>query len=186
MELALRFPDEYDQATRTFVKKPKTSNNSGTKHVQKTAKAAQRTTTVVQTEKPQVTTPTRLTVTLKLVKQSLDAIYNNVYVNGQLILRNHINTDVKLLGDGTLLAIHGIVTDNKRLPQRPLYMIYDTNLAATKWAGRDKFAGYDIYAKYITPTADGVNVMLSNKCTIVLNNEKLKRFAGLTRFEIER
>ncbi len=186
VELALRFPDEYDQTTRTFLKKPKIQQNSGTKQVQKSANSIQRPTTATTAAKPKATTPTTLTVTLKLVKQSLDATYNNVYVNGNLILRNHANTKLEILGDGTLLAVHGIVTDNKNLPQRPLIMIYDTNLVANKWAGRDKIAGYDIYAKYINPTADGLNVTLSNKCTIILNNERLKRLAGITRFEIER
>ncbi|MCM1295099.1 MAG: hypothetical protein NC311_06120 [Muribaculaceae bacterium] len=189
-ELARRFPSEYDPATRKFVKQQK-SHDVTTKDTQKSAIP-----TVVRTNAPvtksqsvaSTTTakPSQLSVTLKPVKQSLDATFYNVYVNEQLILRNHANTELKLLGDGTLLAVHGIVTDNKNLPQRPLYLIYDTNLVPNRWAGRDKIAGYDIYAKYITTTSDGVNVMLSNKCTIILNNEKLKRLAGLARFEIVR
>jgi len=180
-ELARRFPDKYDPATRTFIKKPKT-HNIGTKNVTKSAIATlppAKTTT--QTEKP-----AQLSVTLKPVKQSLDATYNNVYVNGRLILRNHANTELKLFGDGTLLGVYGIVTTDKDLPQRPLWMVYDTNLVPNKWSGRDKCSGYSIYAKTVLSTPTGVNLTLSNRCMVLLDNEKLKRLAGMTRFEIVR
>lgn len=142
-------------------------------------------TTPVATQKT-VEQPTKLSVTLKLVKQSLTDAFYDVYINGQKILRNHANTELKLFGDGTLLAIYGIVTTDKNLPQRPLWLVYNTDLVANKWAGRDKISGYRIYTKYISPTPTGVSIVLSNRMTILLETEKLKRLAGLTRFEIER
>lgn len=188
-ELARRFPNEYDPTTRTFIKQKKvhtfTTKDTKQSAMTATTNARHTTTTALRPATTDTAVPT-LSVKLKLVKQSLQDAYYNVYVNGKLILRNHANTELQLFGEGTLLAVHGIVTDNKNLPRRPLYMIYDTNLVANKWAGRDKIAGYDIYAKSINPSPDGVNVTLSNRCTILLNNEKLKRLAGITRFEIKR
>jgi len=180
-ELARRFPGEYDATTRTFIKKPKT-HNFVTKNVKKSAIATlppAKTTT--QTEKP-----AQFSVTLEPVKLTLDATYNNVYVNGQLILRNHANTELKIFGDGTLLGVYGIVTTDKDLPQRPLWILYDTNLIPNKWTGRDKWSGYSVYIKYIAPTSNGISLTLSNRCMILLDNEKLKRMAGMTRFEIVR
>ena len=189
-ELAARFPTEYDASTRKFVKKNNVHNVT-TKGAQKSTtttvvhRPVQATTTVAKT-KP-VEQPTTLTVTTKLVKQSLDSAFYNVYVNGKKILRNHANTKLKLFGDGTLLGVYGIVTNDKNLPQRPLWLIYETNLVQKKFSGHDKITKYDIYAKSVYDTPTGVNITLSTtgNQTLLLETEKLKRIAGLTRFEIE-
>lgn len=190
-ELARRFPTEYDASTRTFVKQ-QTVHNFTTKGVQKSTAATMvrrpvQATTPVATQKT-VEQPTTLTVTTKLVKQSLDSAFYDVYVNGKKILRNHANTELKLFGDGTLLGIYGIVTTGQNLPQRPLWLIYETNLVQKKFSGHDKITKYDIYAKSVYDTPTGVNITLSTtgNLTLLLETEKLKRLAGLTRFEIER
>lgn len=190
-ELAARFPTEYDASTRKFVKKNNVHNVT-TKGVQKSTtttvvqRPVQVTPTVAKT-KP-VEQPTTLTVTTKLVKQSLDSAFYDVYVNGKKILRNHANTQLKLFGDGTLLGVYGIVTNDKNLPQRPLWLIYETTLVQKKFSGHDKITKYDIYAKSVCDTPTGVNITLSTtgNLTLLLETEKLKRMAGLTRFEISR
>lgn len=188
--LAARFPG-YDAEQKIFTGRGgrKKSNSVSRQAPKITIKKVKK--SAVKNAQPAKTTtttdnPGKLTVTLKLVKQSLEATYNNVYVNGQLILRNHANTELKLFGDGTLLGVYGIVTNNKDLPQRPLWMIYDTNMVPNKWSGRDKYSGYVVYAKYMLPSSNGVNITLSDKRTVLLDNEKLKRCAGIKRFEIER
>ncbi len=190
--LVARFPG-YDAEQKIFTgrggrKKSNTAKTANipqeskpTRHIKKSAVA-----TLPPAKADVVEKPTHLTVTLKPIKQSLEATYNNVYVNGQLILRNHANTELKLFGDGTLLGVYGIVTNDKDLPQRPLWIIYNTNLVANKWAGHDKYSGYSIYVKQILPTSTGINLTLSDKRIILLDNEKLKRMAAATRFEIER
>lgn len=190
-ELAQRFPDEYDPVARKFIKKTK-SHNFTTKNTPKSTATTvvrhpvQATPTVAKT-KP-VEQPTTLTVTTKLVKQSLDSAFYDVYVNGKKILRNHANTQLKLFGDGTLLGVYGIVTTGQNLPQRPLWVLYETNLVQKKFSGRDKITKYDIYAKSVYDTPTGVNITLSTtgNLTLLLETEKLKRMAGLTRFEISR
>ncbi len=188
-ELARRFPDEYNPITRTFIthactNQPKPTVHTPSHHTQQNnhpgvaTSAAQAYMNIENTA--------HLTVTVKQINKTSDTTYNNVYVNGQLILRNHANTELKLFADNTLLGVHGIITTEQELPQQPLWLVYDTNLAVNKWAANKKRNGYSIYVANVLPTPTGVNLILSNRCMILLENDRLKRRAGITRFEIQR
>lgn len=188
--MARRFPDEYDPVARKRIKKVKL-HDFATKRPKESASvptAAQRHAMAPVKKETPVEKPTRLSVRLKLVKQSLNDAYYNVYVNGTRILLNHANTTVHLFADGTILGIHGIVTNNRNLPQRPLWLLYDTNLVQKQFPGRNKITKHNIYAKSVSATSTGVSITLSTDDNLVqlLETEKLKRMAGLTRFEIER
>lgn len=205
-ELARRFPAEYDAQSRTFIPQKKTHKFT-TKAVQKSAVAtalqhrvtgtstatrpapvttAQPTTNVQPAPKPAQSTPTQLSVKLKLVKQTLTDSFYDVYVNGKKILHNHINTDVKVFADGTLLGIYGAIQNERNMPQRPFWLLYKTDITRLQWSGRDSITKIDTYAKSVSVTETAVNVQLSNKCLVIYENEKLKRLAGRARFEIER
>ncbi|MDE6250562.1 MAG: hypothetical protein K2M34_02925 [Alphaproteobacteria bacterium] len=188
--LAKRFPGEYDPVARKRIKKVKL-HDFATKHAKESATAAtmaqRRAVAPVKKEAP-VEKPTELSVKLQLVRQTLDAAYYNVYVNGRKILINHANTELKLFADGTILGIHGIVTNDRNLPQRPLWLIYDTNLVQRQFPGRSKITKYNTYATNVAATPTGVSITLNTADNLVqiLETERLKRQAGLTRFEIER
>lgn len=188
--LTKRFPDEYDPVARKRIKKVKLHDFATKKPKESDAAriASSRHAATLAKKATPTAKPTQLSVTLKLVKQSLNDAYYNVYVNGERILSNHANTEVKLFADGTLLGIHGIVTNDKRLPQRPLWLIYDTNLVQKQFPGRDPITKYNIYATDVADTQTGVRITLSanNNLMKLLETEKLKRQAGLTRFKIER
>ena len=138
--------------------------------------------TVTSTQIPAHTA--ELKVTVKQIKITQDGVYNNIYVNGKRLLHNHVDTSIEFLADNTLMAVHGTVTDNKNLPPRPLYLIYSTDLQVTRWASRDKFSGYSVYAKNVTRLPDTIRIELSNRCMIILDPEREKRRAGAVRFKL--
>ena len=123
-----------------------------------------------------------LVVTIKPVRTTLDGTYNNVFVNGKKILSNHFNTEIKLLVDDTILAIHGIVTDNQSLPRTPIWQVYGTDLRSRVSLHKQKFSGYNIHAKHIAETADGLRIELSNRCSCLLKTQRLLNEAGKKRF----
>ena len=83
---------------------------------------------------------------------------------------------------GTLLAIHGIVTDNPSLPQKPIWQIYDTNLHSRISNIKQKFSGYNVHATNICETSDGLRIELSNRATATINAERIKKEAGMKHF----
>ncbi len=143
---------------------------------------AQRTPSV---PKKATTNTNLLSVTIKPVKTTLDGTYNDVFVNGKKILSNHFNTEIKLLMNDTILAIHGIVTDNHDLPQTPIWQVYGPDLRSRIALQKQKFSGYNIHAKYVTETANGLRMELSNRCSCLLKTERLLKEAGQKRFVIQ-
>lgn len=123
-----------------------------------------------------------LVIKIEPIKTTLNGTYNNVYVNGKKILSNHFDTDVKLMFGGTLLAIHGIVTDNPSLPQKPIWQIYDTKLHSRISNIKQKFSGYNVHATNIRETSDGLRIELSNRATATINAERIKKEAGMKHF----
>lgn len=123
-----------------------------------------------------------LIVQVHTVKATLNGPYNNIYVNGKKILSNHIGTEIKLMFNDTLLAIHGIVTDNPNLPQIPTWQIYDTNLRSRISNGKQKFSGYNIHSKQISEIPDGLRIELSNRSTAIIKAERIIKEAGQKKF----
>ncbi|MDE6477642.1 MAG: hypothetical protein K2L94_00150 [Alphaproteobacteria bacterium] len=128
---------------------------------------------------------TELSVTLKPVKMTLDSVYNDVYVNGKRILHNHVDTELHTFLGGAILAVRGIVTDNPRLPQRPMWMIYGTDLMPNKWLGTNKFSGYDVYIANVNANASLLTLYASNRMQLLLDYEKYRRLAAGRVFKIK-
>lgn len=136
--------------------------------------------------KTKIQNPSEIPVYIEYVKSDLHGAYNNVYVNGTRVLTNHYNTDIKLLFDGTLLAIHGIITDNHDFPKRPIWQVYDTELKSKISLQKQKFSGYNIHATNISERDDALYLNLSNRCTAIIKRDRIIKEAGPKRFIITR
>jgi len=124
-------------------------------------------------------------VYVEYVKSDLHGTYNNVYINGKKVLSNHFDTQLELLIDGTLLGIHGIVTDDKNLPQSPIWLIYDTSAHLRISQHMQKFSGYQVHAKKISERPDGLRMDLSNRSTATLKRDRILKEANNKRFIIK-
>lgn len=125
-----------------------------------------------------------LVVTIEPVKLTLDGAYNNVYINGKKLLNNHVNTSVKVLCDGTLLAIHGVVTDNRNYPTTPLWFLYDTELRFRLPEKKQCLSDYYVYIKNILDAGNVIKAELSDKTTYLIDAERMKKKADNKRFVI--
>lgn len=125
-------------------------------------------------------------VTKKTVKKQSDITYNDVFINGTKILSNHLNTEIKLLCDDTVLAIHGTITNNTKYPNTPTWLVYDTQLQSLAPQKTHSYSGYFIQIKHISDINGKINLFLDNKTTMILNTEKIKKLADGRRFVLER
>lgn len=194
-ELAKRFPT-YSAEKRAFigrmprrVKRPTISSV-----VYKKAPVLQ----IVPEQKPvpeqkteENNTKTKIKITTKFVKYDLDGntTYNDVYINGKRVLKNHINTEIKLFFDDTLLAIHGIVTDNKNYPLSPVWLLYDTNLKKLIPENKQTFNNYFSVARNIFIMPDGKTLRADldfRNTSYLYTKEKLKRIANGKYFSYEK
>ncbi|MDO4423902.1 MAG: hypothetical protein Q4C08_03860, partial [Pseudomonadota bacterium] len=179
--LSAAFPG-YDTATQKFTGKRthKTVPATANQPIEKTTEQV-----IAQTiPETKSQNPNEISVYIEYVKSDLHGAYNNVYLNGKRILSNHYNTNIKLLFDGALLAIHGIITDNRDFPKKPIWQIYDTNLKPRISLQKQKFSGYNIHATNITERADALYLNLSNRCTAILKRDRTIKDAGQKRFII--
>ena len=174
-ELARRFPD-YNPKTQIFGNQYAQTP----KRMMATAPDTQKIVIDVEAEPEQ---PDILNS--NMIIDTTGTTYNDIYVNGQKILHNHANTNIKLLCDDTVLAIGGNITNNNNFPARRIWMIYDTNMKSRVPMQRQSFSDYYIHAKGITLTPDFVKLELSNKITVLLETERMKKIAGLRRFKLE-
>lgn len=148
-------------------------------------------TLVTSKEKENKSQPTKQTkineipVYIEHIKSNLLGAYNNVYLNGKKILSNHFDTKVKILQDGALLGIHGIVTDNPELPQSPIWMIYDTELHSRVNLQSQTFSGYKVHAKKIIEMPEGLRIDLSNRSIAILKRERIMAMAQNKRFVLQ-
>ncbi len=179
--LSLAFPG-YDATAQKFTgKRPhKTSTATANQTIEKTTEPV--ITQILPEKKSQ--NPNEISVYTEYVKSDLHGAYNNVYLNGKRILTNHYNTNIKLLFNDTLLAIHGIITDNRDFPKKPIWQIYDTNLKSRISLQKQKFSGYNIHANNITERDDGLYLTLSNRCIAIIKRDRIIKEAGNKHFII--
>lgn len=149
---------------------------------QKKRKSARASTTQTKGRNTHSSAPNSILVSVDPVKTDLMGTYSNIYINGHKILSNHFDTEIKLLFDGTLLGIHGTVTDKDNLPTSPIWMIYDTTLRSRINLNVQTFGGYQIHAKDIKETSDGLQISLSNRSIALLKYERIVKQAGQKRF----
>lgn len=126
----------------------------------------------------------KVVVTIKNRKIIPDGFYNDVYVNGERLLKGHINTKVELFCDDTILAIHGIVENDANYPAKPMWLIYDTNLHLRLPSIKHAFSKYNVQAKNICVSGDNLRIDMTNKSSIYLETEQMKKIARNKRFVI--
>ena len=120
----------------------------------------------------------KIVVSVQTVDTKEDVTYNDVFVNGTKILSNHINTQIKLLCDDTILAIHGIITNDARYPNNPTWLAYNAQMQSIPPIKTNIYSGHYVQIKHISYINTKVNVFLDNKTTIILNKEKMKKIAN--------
>lgn len=169
-ELAKRFHN-YDPEKRVLLEKNKDVN------------AEKRATTLQQIAAQY--TDTRIVVSVKPVDIKENVTYNNVFINGTKILSNHIDTEIKLLCDDTILAIHGIITNDVHYPRTPTWLAYNTQMKSLANIKANVYSEQYVQIKHISDTSDKVNIFLDNKITMSLSKEKLKKLADGRRFVLE-
>ena len=126
-----------------------------------------------------------LVVLVKPVKTTLDGTYNNVFVNGFRLLKNHLNTDVDILFDGTLLAVHGVMSESSEYPAQPVWQLYDADLRSRVPLHKQKFNNYNIYAKSLRTDGNQLRMDMSNRATCYVKADAIRRTAGQRRFRLK-
>lgn len=124
-------------------------------------------------------------VVVQPVKKTADGVYNDIYVNGQLLRKNHLNTEVKLFCDDTILAIRGTIVDNKKYPESPIWLVYDMNLNLRPPLSTTANQRY-IYVANIVASQDCIRLALSNNSFKFVETARMKKLAETKRFVIER
>ena len=124
-------------------------------------------------------------VVVQPVKKTSDGVYNDIYVNGQLLRKNHLNTEVKLFCDDTILAIRGTIVDNKKYPESPIWLVYDMNLNLRPPLSTTANQRY-IYVANIVASQDCIRLALSNNFFKFVETARMKKLAETKRFVIER
>ena len=124
-------------------------------------------------------------VVVQPVKKTSDGVYNDIYVNGQLLRKNHLNTEVKFFCDDTILAIRGTIVDNKKYPESPIWLVYDMNLNLRPPLSTTANQRY-IYVANIVASQDCIRLALSNNSFKFVETARMKKLAETKRFVIER
>lgn len=115
-----------------------------------------------------------LVVTKQLTKMTLGAAFYDVYVNGKRILQNHIDTEIELFLDGTVLGVFGRVTDIDNFPDIPSWQVYDTNLRRRDFSYVSTFSKKSVFIKSIRQINDTQLVLnISNKMQVILDKKNV-------------
>ena len=188
-ELAKRFK-KYDSETRTFVKQKDLAqkakeniDNHDSKNATVIIPSAHTVEALPKTEKEQYQ---KIIVEIKPIKMTLEGTYNDVFVNGRKILKNHINTEVQLFCEDTILGIHGIISGNKYYPESPIWLIYDANIQQRPPEQKNIITKHNILVKKIYNYPEEIRLELDNRAIVILKNEKMKKIAELRRFVLDK
>ncbi|MBR1953714.1 MAG: hypothetical protein IKA25_01420 [Alphaproteobacteria bacterium] len=127
-----------------------------------------------------------LRVCVRPVKTTLNGTYNNVLVNGRKILSNHFDTDIKILSDGEILAIHGIVTDDKTLPETMQWRVYYADLTSAIPSIKQSYSGYNAHARSVHEMPDGgIRIDMSNRSSLLPRVERIRKLANGKKFVLD-
>ena len=188
-ELAKRFK-KYDSETRTFVKQKDLTqkakeniDNHDSKNATVIIPSAHTVEALPKTEKEPYQ---KIIVEIKPIKMTLEGAYNDVFINGRKILKNHINTEVQLFCEDTILGIHGIISGNKYYPESPIWLIYDTNIQQRPPEQKNIITKHNILVKKIYNYPEEIRLELDNRAIVILGNEKMKKIAELRRFVLDK
>ena len=188
-ELAKRFK-KYDSETRTFVKQKDLAqkakeniDNHDSKNATVIIPSAHTVEALPKTEKEPYQ---KIIVEIKPIKMTLEGAYNDVFINGRKILKNHINTEVQIFCEDTILGIHGIISGNKYYPESPIWLIYDTNIQQRPPEQKNIITKHNILVKKIYNYPEEIRLELDNRAIVILKNEKMKKIAELRRFVLDK
>lgn len=114
--------------------------------------------------------PGELVVSVKRTKISQDGVHNDVFVNGKCILHNHIDTNVQVFLNGTVLGVHGRTTDIPNYPDNPSWQVYDTNMKRRTFSQVHPYTRKSVYIKSIAPIGDSrIALEVSNRMRVILD-----------------
>lgn len=127
-----------------------------------------------------------LRIKIKPVRTTLQGTYNNITVNGRRILSNHVDTEIKLLADGEVLAIGGIVTDDKTVSETMQWRVYFADLTSAIPVMKQSYSGYNAHAKAVYQMPDGgLRIDMSNKCSVFAKADKIRKIANGRKFVLD-
>lgn len=102
-------------------------------------------------------------------------IYNNIVVNGQVIVKKHLDTKIRTFLDGTYLGIHGCWVRDTDWPDRHQWLIYNTQLERLpRFIGRRDQAGRLPIISQIGEQPDHIKLVTSAKPSLVIELRKKK------------
>lgn len=180
-EMAMRFGEQYDPLERKFdaTSERKTTRNLNTQHFDED-EAAYAAAALLENKHqkkkpaPIVTGPKEIQVTVERIGKSNRYTLN---ANGKKLETFYKVPSMHIIGDGTLLAAHGIVTGTTGLPETPIWRVYNTDLEMSRHEGYDEYSNRVVYAKSVINCANNVQMNLSNGIQIIMEVERLKRRA---------
>lgn len=125
-------------------------------------------------------------VKIKQIKLTPDGFYNDVFINDKKVLSNHINTKIETFADDTILAIHGIVTNDSNYPVTPMWVVYDTELKSRAPQIKQSLSKYYAQIKNVNEINGSIRLELTNKSNYLLNIERMKKIANGKKFVIQK
>lgn len=125
-------------------------------------------------------------VRIKQIKLTPDGFYNDVFINDKKVLSNHINTKIETFADDTILAIHGIVTNDSNYPITPMWVVYDTELKSRAPQIKQSLSKYYAQIKNVNEINGSIRLELTNKSNYLLNIERMKKIANGKKFVIQK
>lgn len=125
-------------------------------------------------------------VKIKQIKLTPDGFYNDVFINDKKVLSNHINTKIETFADDTILAIHGIVTNDSNYPITPMWVVYDTELKSRAPQIKQSLSKYYAQIKNVNEINGSIRLELTNKSNYLLNIERMKKIANGKKFVIQK
>ena len=127
-----------------------------------------------------------LRITVKPVRTTLQGTYNNIMVNGRKILSNHFDSEIKLLSDDTVLAIRGIVTDDKSLPETMQWRVYYADLTSAVPSVKQSYSSYNAHARAVHQMPDGgIRIDMSNRSSVFPKVDRIRKIANGRRFVLD-
>ena len=124
-----------------------------------------------------------LHITVHPIRTTPQGTYSDVMVNGRKLLSNHLNTEIKVMSGGCVLAIRGIVTDDMFLPQIMQWRVFYADLQSAVPQVKQMLRNYNVHAKAVYEMPDGgVRIDLSNRSTIFPSLIKILRHAAGKKF----
>ncbi len=127
-----------------------------------------------------------LRITVKPVRTTLHGTYNNIMVNGRKILSNHFGSEIKLLSDDAVLAIRGIVTDDKSLPETMQWRVYYADLTSAVPSVKQSYSSYNAHARAVHQMPDGgVRIDMSNRSSVFPKVDRIRKIANGRRFVLD-